>query len=91
MDNQDEPLLTEKQRLCLYPIRHLDIWELYKEQVSSFWTREEIDLSKDYLDYKMLDKSTQYFIKYILAFFATADGSVFLNLMDNFSKEVKIL
>lgn len=86
-----EPLLMEEQRLCLYPIRHPDIWSLYKEQESSFWTREEVDLSRDYADFKKLDASTQYFIKYILAFFATSDGSVFLNLMDNFSKEVKIM
>jgi ribonucleoside-diphosphate reductase subunit M2 len=86
-----EPLLMEEQRLCLYPIRHLDIWKLYKEQEGAFWTREEVDLSRDYADFKKLDDSTQYFIKYILAFFATSDGTVFLNLMDNFSKEVKVL
>ena len=86
-----EPILMEEQRLCLYPIKHQDIWRLYKEQESSFWTREEIDLSRDYKDFRNLDEDTQYFIKYILAFFATSDGSVFLNLMNNFSKEVKIL
>jgi ribonucleotide reductase beta subunit family protein with ferritin-like domain len=86
-----EPLLTEEQRLCLAPIRHYDIWNLYKKQLDSFWTREEIDLSKDYDDFKKLDSNTKYFIKYILAFFATSDGSVFLNLMEHFSKEVKIM
>lgn len=86
-----EPLLTEEQRLCLAPIQHHDIWQLYKKQLDSFWTREEIDLSKDYDDFKKLDKNTKYFIKYILAFFATSDGSVFLNLMENFTKEVKIM
>jgi ribonucleotide reductase beta subunit family protein with ferritin-like domain len=90
-EQSNEPLLTETQRLCLYPILHSDIWKLYKEQENSFWTREEVDLSKDYNDFKQLDRDTQYFIKYILAFFATSDGTVFLNLMDNFSKEVKIL
>jgi ribonucleotide reductase beta subunit family protein with ferritin-like domain len=86
-----EPLLMEEQRLCLAPIKHHDIWQLYKKQLDSFWTREEIDLSKDYDDFKKLDKNTKYFIKYILAFFATSDGSVFLNLMENFTKEVKIM
>jgi len=89
--NIQEPLLLEEQRLCLAPIKHPDIWNLYKKQLDSFWTREEIDLSKDYNDFKKLDKNTQYFIKYILAFFATSDGSVFLNLMENFTKEVKIM
>ena len=86
-----EPLLLEEQRLCLAPIQHHDIWALYKKQLKSFWTREELDLSRDYNDYKKLDYNTQYFIKNILAFFATSDGSVFLNIMDNFSKEVKIM
>jgi len=86
-----EPLLNEEQRLCISPIIHLDIWNLYKKQMRSFWTREELDLSKDYIDYIKLDNDTQYFIKFILAFFATSDGLVFLNIMDNFSKEVKIL
>ena len=89
--NSSEPLLQEEQRLCVAPIKHHDIWGLYKKQLRSFWTREELDLSRDYIDYIKLDKDTQYFIKYILAFFATSDGLVFLNIMDNFSKEIKIL
>jgi ribonucleotide reductase beta subunit family protein with ferritin-like domain len=91
MINNIEPLLLEEQRLCVSPIIHFDIWDLYKKQMRSFWTREELDLSKDYLDYIKLDKDTQYFIKFILAFFATSDGLVFLNIMENFTKEVKIL
>jgi len=86
-----EPLLEEEQRICLAPIKHHDIWNLYKKQLKSFWTREELDFSKDYLDYKTLDANTQYFIKYILAFFATSDGLVFLNIMNNFIQEVKIM
>ena len=91
MNKIKEPLLTEEQRLCVSPIIHNDIWTLYKKQLNSFWTREEIDLSKDYQDYIKLDNDTKYFIKYILAFFATSDGLVFLNIMENFTKEVKIL
>jgi ribonucleotide reductase beta subunit family protein with ferritin-like domain len=91
IDDLNEPLLLGEQRLCLSPIQHLDIWNLYKKQLKSFWTREELDLSKDYDDFKKLDYNTQYFIKHILAFFAISDGSVFLNIMENFTKEVKIL
>lgn len=91
LTDENEVLLIEKQRLCLYPLRYDDIWALYKKQEKGFWTREEVDLSKDYSDFYKLDEPTQYFIKHVLGFFATSDGSVFLNLMDNFSKEVKIL
>ena len=64
-NKSNEPLLQEEQRLCVSPILYPDIWDLYKKQMRSFWTREELDLSKDYLDYKKLDKDTQYFIKYV--------------------------
>jgi len=87
----EEPILIEKQRLSLLPIQHYDIWNLYKKQLHSFWTREEIDMSKDYIAFVKLDNNVQYFIKNILAFFATSDSYVMLNIMENFSKQVKIL
>ncbi len=87
----NEPLLIETQRLSLLPLEHPDIWNLYKKQLRSFWTREEIDMSKDYMVFVKLDHNVQFFIKNILAFFATSDSFVMLNIMENFSKQVKIL
>jgi len=41
-----EPILQEnKDRFVLFPIKHNDIWEMYKKAEASFWTAEEIDLS----------------------------------------------
>ena len=42
------------------------------------------------LEFEKLDKETQHFIKQILAFFATADGIVVENLVDNFCSEVQL-
>lgn len=86
-----EPLLLEEQRYTLFPIIHHDIYNEYKKQRNSFWIPDEIDFSNDKKDWEKLNENEQYFIKNILAFFAASDGIISLNLMDNFSKEVKIL
>lgn len=41
----DEPLLKENPgRFVLFPIKHSKIWEMYKKELASFWTADEIDL-----------------------------------------------
>ncbi len=66
-----EPLLQENpHRFVLLPIKYNDIWEMYKKQVASFWTAEEIDLFQDLFDWEKLNDNERHFIKYVLAFFA---------------------
>jgi ribonucleotide reductase beta subunit family protein with ferritin-like domain len=66
-----EPLLQENsQRFVLFPIKYHDIWEMYKKQVASFWTSDEIDLHQDLNDWEKLTDNERHFIKYVLAFFA---------------------
>jgi len=91
--NNYEPLLDPKeQRFTLFPIRHKDIWESYKKQQASFWTAEEIDLSKDRIDWdNKLTNDEKYFIKHILAFFAGSDGIVNMNLLERFTSDVQVL
>lgn len=86
-----EPILQEnRDRFVLFPIRHRDIWEMYKKAEASFWTAEEIDLSPDLVDWdKKLNDNERYFIKHVLAFFAASDGIVNENLAVNFMKEVQ--
>ena len=87
-----EPLLDQSQnRYVLFPIQHDDIWNMYKKAESSFWTTEEIDLSKDHSDFSKLTPNEQHFIKYILAFFAASDGIVNENLVERFTQEIQIL
>lgn len=86
-----EPILTEVQRYTLFPIQYGKIWDLYNKQRGAFWTPGEIDFSKDKADWKKLVENEKFFIKHILAFFAGSDGIVGLNIMNNFSKEVKIM
>ena len=87
-----EPLLTEnKRRFVLFPIKYHEIWQMYKKAEASFWTAEEIDLSKDLHDWNnRLNENERYFISRVLAFFAASDGIVNENLVENFSAEVQI-
>jgi len=86
-----EPLLEETQnRFVLFPIKHNDMWQMYKKAEASFWTAEEIDLSQDQKDWENLNDSERHFISHVLAFFAASDGIVNENLVVNFMKEVQI-
>jgi ribonucleoside-diphosphate reductase subunit M2 len=73
----------------MFPIRHHDIWKMYKKAVASFWTVEEIDLSNDSSDWLSLKDGERYFISHVLAFFAASDGVVNENLVERFSQEVQ--
>ncbi len=86
-----EPILKEnKDRFVLFPIKHKDIWEMYKKAEASFWTAEEIDLSPDGQDWEnKLNNDEKHFIKHVLAFFAASDGIVNENLAVNFMNEVQ--
>lgn len=89
----DEWLLMDEEdrsRYVIFPIKHNDIWSMYKLHVSAFWTPEEVDLSKDMGDWEKLTSQEQYFIKHILAFFAASDGIVNENLSLRFMNEVKV-
>ena len=85
-----ELLNPSDDRLVLFPIRHPDLFKMAKDMISCFWTVEELDFSTDAVEFQKLDKETKHFIKQILAFFATADGIVVENLVENFCSEVQL-
>ncbi|XP_034764686.1 ribonucleoside-diphosphate reductase subunit M2-like isoform X1 [Acipenser ruthenus] len=88
---QDEPLLRENpRRFVIFPIQYQDIWQMYKKAEASFWTAEEVDLSKDMQHWEGLKKEERYFISHVLAFFAASDGIVNENLVERFSQEVQV-
>ena len=90
-DPSIEPLLRENpRRFVIFPIQYHDIWQMYKKAEASFWTVEEVDLSKDPSDWEKLTDDERYFISHVLAFFAASDGIVNENLVERFSQEVQI-
>ena len=89
--NQTEPLLAhDDNRFVMFPIKHQDIWGMYKKQIDCFWRAEEIDLTKDVTHWESLDKNERYFISMILAFFAASDGIVLENLASRFMNDVQV-
>jgi len=91
LPESQEPLLMEsKRRFVLFPIQYHEIWQMYKKAEASFWTAEEMDLSKDLHDWNnRLNDNERHFISHVLAFFAASDGIVNENLVERFSNEVQ--
>lgn len=90
LEDEYEPLLEPTlDRFTVFPLKHQNLWDLYKKAQMSNWTAEEIDFSKDMEDWKNLTDNEQKFIKYILAFFAGSDGIVFENINNNFADEIQ--
>ncbi|XP_052325014.1 ribonucleoside-diphosphate reductase subunit M2 B [Oncorhynchus keta] len=88
---EDEPLLRDNpRRFVIFPIQYPDIWRMYKQAQASFWTVEEVDLSKDLAHWDNLKPDEKHFISHILAFFAASDGIVNENLVQRFSQEVQL-
>tara|TARA_Y100000389_G_scaffold171916_1_gene179909 strand:- start:1613 stop:2632 length:1020 start_codon:yes stop_codon:yes gene_type:complete len=79
---------NEIKRYTLFPIQHQDAWRMYKKAVAAFWTVEEIDFSKDIMDWKKLNDNEKHFVSMVLAFFAGSDGIVLENLVERFMQEV---
>ena len=76
-------------RYTFLPIYNHKYYEFYKKQLSTFWTVEEIDLSKDREQFNnKLSETERTFVKNILAFFAASDGIVAENLDMNFIEEI---
>jgi len=90
-DEAVEPLLKENpRRFVILPIQYDDIWRMYKKAEASFWTAEEVDLSKDLGDWEKLKDDERFFISHVLAFFAASDGIVNENLVERFMQEVQV-
>ena len=86
-----EPLLApDANRFVMFPIRYDDIWQMYKKQVDCFWRAEEIDLTKDLVNWQSLNSDEQFFISMILAFFAASDGIVLENLATRFMNDIQV-
>jgi len=87
---QDTILQEDTNRYVMFPIQDQEIWQMYKKQIDCFWRAEEIDLSKDVVQWEKLDDKEKYFISMILAFFAASDGIVLENLAARFMGEVQL-
>ena len=82
--------MESPERFVLFPIQYPNLWKQYKNAVSTFWTPEEVDLSRDRKDWdNRLNDNERHFIQYVLGFFAGSDGIVMENLAARFLKEIQ--
>jgi ribonucleotide reductase beta subunit family protein with ferritin-like domain len=89
--SSDSLLVPDDSRFVMFPIKHNDIWNMYKKHVDCFWRAEEIDLSKDTIQWnEKLNDDERHFISLILAFFAASDGIVLENLGLRFMNEIQL-
>ena len=85
-----EPLLQpDESRFVMFPVKHNYVWDLYKKSIDCFWKAEDIDLSRDYVDWLQLTGYEQHFIKMVLAIFASSDGIIIENLVPRFKAEIQ--
>ncbi|GFQ90161.1 ribonucleoside-diphosphate reductase subunit M2 [Trichonephila clavata] len=89
-DTQEILLQDDPNRFVTFPLQHLDLWLLYKKAAASFWTAEEVNLSRDVGDWERLTPDERHFLSHVLAFFAASDGIVIENLVERFAREVKV-
>ena len=86
-----EPILQDnKDRFVIFPVKHHDIWDLYKQIEANFWTTEHIDLQAATAeDYQKLSAGEQTFIRHQLTFFATTNGIISEILTKKVENEVQ--
>jgi ribonucleoside-diphosphate reductase beta chain len=80
----------EGSRMNLYPIKHLDLWDMYQKAKSAYWVPEEISLAQDVTQFSELDSQEKHFILMVLGFFATSDFIVNSNLEEDYAEKVTV-
>jgi ribonucleoside-diphosphate reductase beta chain len=83
-------LTPNDHRFVIFPIEHPDLWEKFIQHKKLIWFVDEIDLTKDRVDWTRLTDSERFFVKHVLAFFAASDGIVMENLAAQFMTEVQL-
>jgi len=88
MEESSTVAVSDTQRYVLFPLRHHEAWEAYKDQEASFWVAEEIDLSEDLKHYRdKLNDHERRLLNRVLGFFASSDKIVADNIDTNFIAE----
>lgn len=89
---QPEPILQEnKDRFIIFPVKHHDLWDWYKETEANFWTAEEIDLQQELSDWKQkLNFNEHHFITNLLGCLSVSANFLSQNFTPHFLKEVQV-
>ncbi len=80
-------IIKEYSQYSYYPIKYPHLNKYYEQQRDVFWTAPEVNHKGDREHWDLLDKPTRRFLKFVLCFFAQADGIINDNLINNFKRE----
>lgn len=86
----EEPMLIENsKRFVLFPIKHHDIWTLYKTAEAKFWSAEEIEFSDDVAHFSDLSGKEQSTMMQILIILATNDALIGPSVVAKISHDIQ--
>lgn len=89
-ETEQEPLLVESlNQYVIFPIKHDQMWHMYKELVGNFWSPTE---ALQNLDSYALNESEIDFLKSVSGYYASPQsiGLVNENLAEEFSKVIQV-
>jgi ribonucleoside-diphosphate reductase subunit M2 len=73
----------------LLPVQDKELYALYEKALRTFWTHDEVDLSRDVVQWKeRLTDDERYFLSHVLGFFVQSDQLVNINLGDRFLHDI---
>lgn len=88
---EPEPLTVEEtDRQTILPVRHPDLWEMYKQMEGAMWTAQQVDFSSDRAQWDSLPAGQRAFYMFIFGMFARGDEKVLQNLGEQFCSEFKV-
>ena len=63
-DGEEFLTCEDEKRYVIFPIRHQDMWDMYKKAQAMDWRAEEIDFSQDSNDWEnKINDNEKYFIE----------------------------
>lgn len=83
MPNKEPLLKDNKDRFVIFPVKHNDIWDYFKQMQAAFWTANEIDLHKDLQDWnhKLSSREQDYLSLLLTSMAASQPGNATATLM----------
>ncbi len=79
--------MNDFSNFSFFPIKYPKLIECYDKLKATHWIPNEITFQDDLKTWETTDPEIKELVKFILCFFAGADGIVIDNLVDNFKKE----
>ena len=82
--------IPEDDRLTAFPIARPEIYALWEKAISVHWVPKQINFKEDAVHFARLPADMRHLVKSILAFFASLDTLVNVNILERFAREFRI-